>query len=62
MKVEAGETLDLNPLTNHIMLINPRKRLKAGQKVPVTLHFLKSGAIRVEAIVQPYRPASHAGH
>lgn len=62
LKVEAGETLDLNPLTTHIMLINPRRRFKPGAQVPISLHFLKAGTIRIQATVQPYRPDPHAGH
>lgn len=68
LKIEAGETLDLNPLTTHIMLINPRRTFKAGQKVPISLHFLKAGTIQLKATVQPYRPGSttdnvdHSGH
>jgi len=59
LKVEAGETLDLNPMTSHIMLINPRRTFKAGQKVPVSLHFLNAGTIQLKATVQPYRPGAN---
>ena len=68
LKIEAGETLDLNPMTSHIMLLNPRRAFKAGQKVPVTLHFLHAGTIQLKATVQPYRPGAntdsveHSGH
>jgi len=68
LKVEAGETLDLNPMTSHIMLISPRRTFKAGQKFPISLHFLKAGTIQLKATVQPYRPGSttdnvdHSGH
>lgn len=62
LKIEAGETLDLNPLTTHIMLINPRRRFKVGQQVPISLHFLNAGTIRIQATVQPYRPDTNAGH
>lgn len=62
LKVEAGETLDLNPMTSHIMLINPRRTFKAGQKVSVTLHFLKAGTIQLKATVQPYRPGANTDH
>ena len=60
LKVEAGETLDLNPMTSHIMLIGPRRTFKAGQKVPVTLHFLNAGTIQLKATIQPYRPDANA--
>jgi copper(I)-binding protein len=55
-------------MTSHIMLINPRRTFKAGQKVPVSLHFLNAGTIQLKATVQPYRPgektdsAEHEGH
>lgn len=62
LKVEAGETLDLNPMTSHIMLINPRRTFKAGQKVPISLHFLKAGTIQLKATVQPYRPGANTDH
>jgi copper(I)-binding protein len=62
LKIEAGETLDLNPMTSHIMLLNPRRTFKAGQKVPVTLHFLNAGTIQLKATVQPYRPGANTDH
>jgi copper(I)-binding protein len=62
LKVEAGETLDLNPMTSHIMLIGPRRTFKAGQKVSVTLHFLNAGTIQLKATVQPYRPGANTDH
>lgn len=62
LKVEAGETLDLNPMTSHIMLINPRRTFKAGQKIPISLHFLKAGTIQLKATVQPYRPGANTDH
>ena len=62
LKVEAGETLDLNPMTSHIMLIGPRRTFKAGQKVPISLHFLKVGTIQFKATVQPYRPGANTDH
>lgn len=37
----------------HIMLINMKQPLKAGDKVPLTLVFRQAGRITVEAVVRP---------
>ncbi len=51
--VPAGGKVTLNPGGYHVMLINLKRQLKAGEKVKLTLKFEKAGVIEVEAGVQP---------
>lgn len=50
----------------HIMLINMKQPLKAGDKVPLTLVFRQAGRITVEAVVRPVQlessPAAEHAH
>lgn len=59
--------LKFGPGGRHIMLINMKSPLKAGDKVPLTLIFRKAGKITVEAEVRALNietdpAAEHAGH
>lgn len=47
--VPAGGTLALEPGGKHIMLVEPRDA--AGEKIALTLHFEKAGAVAVQAPV-----------
>lgn len=51
--VPANGSVALKPGGYHIMLINLKQQLKAGEKVKLTLKFEKAGAVDVEASVQP---------
>lgn len=44
--VPAGGRTTLAPGGYHLMLIGPTRPLKAGDKVPVTLRFQRSGAVQ----------------
>ena len=60
LKLAAGKPLTLEPGGLHLMLINPKKPLKEGDKVPLVLHFKKGkrvvGVVGVQAIVKASAP------
>ncbi|MET9493922.1 copper chaperone PCu(A)C [Streptomyces sp. NPDC006552] len=60
--VPAKGELDFERGGNHLMFENLKHRPKQGDKVAVTLHFSKSGAVTVSFPVKAatYHPASHA--
>ena len=57
LKLVAGKPLVLEPGGLHLMLINPKKPLQEGDKVPLALTFKQGnrvvGAVSVQAIVKP---------
>jgi copper(I)-binding protein len=52
IQVPAGGSAKLEPGGKHVMLINLKQELTPGDKIPLTLHFEKSGLITVEAEVR----------
>jgi hypothetical protein len=52
LEVPAGGRVELKPLVMHLMMMELQGNLTAGQKVPITLQFEKSGEIEVEAEVR----------
>ena len=50
--VAAGKSVALKPGSLHIMLMGLKEKLKAGQLVPLTLHFKKAGGVEVKARVK----------
>ncbi|QPP07591.1 copper chaperone PCu(A)C [Streptomyces bathyalis] len=52
LKVPANGTLRLSRGGNHIMFLNPERKPVKGEKVRVTLHFSKSGDIKVSMPVE----------
>ena len=52
LKVPADGTLRLSRGGNHIMFLNPERKPVKGEKVQVTLHFSKSGDIKVSMPVE----------
>ncbi|MEQ1754996.1 MAG: copper chaperone PCu(A)C [Micropepsaceae bacterium] len=61
VRIPAGETTGLTPSTTHLMLLNFRRRLVAGQNVPIQFHFLRAGTLTVSVPVRAtgMPPASH---
>ncbi|HET8731449.1 MAG TPA: copper chaperone PCu(A)C [Moraxellaceae bacterium] len=63
-----GATLELAPGGRHLMLVNMKRVLKVGDRVPLTLHFRHAGLVTVEAVVRPLAedddmsPGNHASH
>lgn len=58
--VPAGKAVELKPGGLHVMLIGLARPLKEGEKFPLTLHFEKAGAQKVEVAVGSAGAAS--GH
>lgn len=52
VEIPANGKVELKPGGYHIMLINLKQDLKAGEKVPFTLVFDKNGEINLEAEVR----------
>lgn len=50
--IPANGKVELKPGGYHIMLINLKQELKAGEKVPVMLIFEKNGEINLEAEIR----------
>ena len=53
MLVGPGQTVALTPGgERHLMLIGPKRTLKAGDRVPATLRFEKAGEVKVTFMVE----------
>jgi copper(I)-binding protein len=52
VEIPANGKVELKPGGYHIMLINLKQDLKAGEKVPFTLVFEKNGEINLEAEIR----------
>lgn len=66
MKVEAIEVpangaASLAPGGDHVMLFDPKKPLKEGDHIPLTLTFEKGGDVDIIAPVQPIKAAAEGG-
>lgn len=65
LALPPGARVQLAPGGRHIMLINKKRSLPLGAKVPLRLRFRRAGVISVEAEVRPL-PVDigddHAGH
>jgi len=65
IEVPAGKTVTLQPGGYHLMLMNLKQPLKAGETIDLTLVFEKAGEVAVTANVQPIGakgPGSESGH
>lgn len=66
LPIPARGTAQLSPGGNHLMLVGLKTALKPGERVPVTLHFQKAGAVPVKLSVGPITAtgpsARHGGH
>lgn len=64
LPLPAGQPTSLAPGGNHLMLMGLTAPLKAGETVPLTLHFASAAPITVQASVgQPAMAGmDHAGH
>ena len=60
--VPAGGRVELKPGGSHLMLVNLKAPLKAGQKVPLALKFEKAGDVKVEMEVRALGASSHEHH
>jgi copper(I)-binding protein len=55
--IPPGGTLTLAPGGDHLMMVAPKRPLKAGDRIPATLRFAHAGAIHVEFVVSDTAPA-----
>lgn len=53
LDIPAGGTVTLEPGSFHLMLMDLKQPLKAGDKVPLTLTFKGAGAVETELEVRP---------
>jgi copper(I)-binding protein len=60
--VPAGGRVELKPGGLHVMLINLKAPLKAGESVPLTLRFEKAGDVAVRVAVAAQGPAQQDQH
>ena len=60
-EVPAGGSFELKPAGPHLMLVNLKAPIKAGERVPVTLRFQRAGEVKVE-FVAGHQPAGKGGH
>jgi periplasmic copper chaperone A len=59
--IPAEGSFELKPNGSHLMLVDLKRPLKEGDKVPVVLKFEKSGEVKVDFEVRPLG-ASASGH
>jgi periplasmic copper chaperone A len=59
--IPAKGSFELKPNGSHLMLVDIKRPLKEGEKVPLLLKFEKSGEIKVDFEVRPLG-ASASGH
>lgn len=52
IEIPAGKKVEMKPGGYHIMLLNLKRDLKAGEVVNVTLQFDKAGKIPVQAVIK----------
>ena len=57
----AGATATLAPGGMHLMLVRLQAPLRLGDRVPVTLHFARAGAVHVDLVVRAAAPVAQAG-
>jgi len=61
--VPAGQTITLGQGNKlHVMLLNLKKQLEAGDRFPLTVQFEKAGSVTVEALVQKINSGGHHEH
>jgi copper(I)-binding protein len=64
-EVPAGGSFELKPGGAHLMLLDLKRPLKKGEKVPLTLKLEKGGELKLELGVEEMgarHPAQHGGH
>ncbi|MCK5712158.1 MAG: copper chaperone PCu(A)C, partial [Hyphomicrobiaceae bacterium] len=61
IEVPPHGTVELKPLSLHVMLMGLRKPLKEGEEFPMTLVFAKQGEVEVEVKVEKKPGAKKSG-
>lgn len=63
LALPAGKTVELKPGGYHVMLMNLKGQIKAGERVPLTLVIEnKDGQRQTIEVSAPARPLTQAGH
>ena len=60
--IPANGSFELKPAGAHLMLVDLKQPLKAGERVPLVLRFEKAGEVKTELVVTANAPASGMGH
>ena len=60
--IPSGGTLELKPGGYHVMLLDLKQPLRAGDKVPMTLTFQNAGSILVSVDVEALGSTGHVTH
>jgi copper(I)-binding protein len=62
--IPAKGSFELKPAGPHLMLINLKAPIKAGDRVPVVLRFERAGEVKIELVAghQPASPTKDSGH
>lgn len=60
--VPANGTVELKPGGYHLMLLELKRPLKQGEKVPLTLKFEKAGEVKVELAIEAMAAGAGKGH
>src|SRR4051812_6057611 len=60
--IPAKGSFELKPNGAHLMLVDLKKPLKEGEKVPVVLKFDKSGELKVDFEVRPLAASASGQH
>lgn len=61
LEIPADGGVRLAPGGHHLMLLGLKAPLKAGERVPATLHFARAGAVQVSFLIGA-AGADHGGH
>ena len=64
LAIEPGKTVKLAPGGYHLMLMDLKTPLKQGDKVPLTLQFVKAGKVALSLVVEgvgAQAPHDHSG-
>jgi copper(I)-binding protein len=62
LPIPAGGTLELAPGGTHLMVMGLDGPLTAGDELPLTLEFVKAGAVDIAVPVATAAPADHSHH
>jgi periplasmic copper chaperone A len=60
--IPAKGSFELKPNASHLMLVDIRRPLKEGEKIPLLLKFEKSGEIKVDFEVRPLGASASGQH
>jgi copper(I)-binding protein len=59
--IGPGQTRQLAPAGEHLMMVNPTRAFHSGEKVPITLTFARAGRVTAEFEVRDAPPSVRLG-